>query len=73
MANLEIEQTINDFTDKEAVALVKDVLSNPDYKRNNFTDTTKDIMDKFVMYGEISRKQRRMLDIHLSVNSKLWW
>jgi len=69
----EVRDSVEGYTDKELVEVLATVLEEDEYEENDYTDLTKDIMAKYEKFGSMSAKQRKVLDMHMIVNWKLWF
>ena len=68
-----VEEALNAMDTQELMQTLEDILSNPDYKKSNYTAPMKDILQKYANKYTLTSSQVAFVQAHLKFNSKLWY
>ena len=68
-----VDEAVYAMDDFELVKVLGEVLKNPDYQESEYTGMYRNIIKKYLEWGNLTSGQRNAAQTHLKYNSRLWF
>jgi hypothetical protein len=71
--NLRVKRAVLEMSDTDLMLNLETVLSDKQYKHDNYTAAMKNVVEFFKGMGNITPRQRNAVEQHLIKNSRFWF